>query len=53
MMTRVLVDIVVARTELAMTLAITIEMAKSYTLHMVKAIMNSHGNETINLAKTW
>jgi pyruvate dehydrogenase (quinone) len=52
MMTRFL-SIPFARTELAKTPAITIEMAKSYTLHMVKAIMNSCGDEIINLAKTW
>jgi pyruvate dehydrogenase (quinone) len=35
-----------------MTPAITIEMAKSFTLYMVKAIMNDRGDEIIDLVKT-
>jgi pyruvate dehydrogenase (quinone) len=35
-----------------MTPAITIEMAKSFTLYMVKAIMNGRADEIIDLAKT-
>jgi pyruvate dehydrogenase (quinone) len=36
----VLIDAVVARTELAMPPAITVEMAKGFTLHMTKAVMS-------------
>jgi pyruvate dehydrogenase (quinone) len=35
-----------------MTPAITIEMAKSFTLYMVKAITNGRGDEIIDLVKT-
>jgi pyruvate dehydrogenase (quinone) len=35
-----------------MPLTITVEMAKSFTLYMVKAIMNGRGDEIIDLAKT-
>jgi pyruvate dehydrogenase (quinone) len=48
----VLVDAVVARTELAMPPAITVEMAKGFTLFMVKAIMSGRADEIIDLAKT-
>jgi pyruvate dehydrogenase (quinone) len=48
----VLVDAVVARTELAMPPAITVEMAKGFTLFMVKAIMSGRADEVIDLAKT-
>jgi pyruvate dehydrogenase (quinone) len=48
----VLVDAVVARTELAMPPAVTVEMAKGFTLYMVKAIMNGRADEIIDLAKT-
>ncbi len=48
----VLVDAVVARTELAMPPAITVEMAKGFSLYMVKAIMSGRGDEIIDLAKT-
>ncbi len=48
----VLVDAVGARTERAMPLTIIVEMAKSFTLYMVKAIMNGRGDEIIDLAKT-
>jgi pyruvate dehydrogenase (quinone) len=48
----VLVDAVVYRTELAMPPSITFEMAKGFTLYMVKAIMNGRGDEIIDLAKT-
>jgi pyruvate dehydrogenase (quinone) len=48
----VLVDAVVNRTELAMPPSITLEMAKGFTLYMVKAIMSGRGDEIVDLAKT-
>jgi hypothetical protein len=36
----VLVDAMVNRTELAMPPSITMEMARAFTLHMVKAVLN-------------
>ena len=48
----VLVDAVVNRTELAMPPAITVEMAKGFTLYMVKAILNGRADEVIDLART-
>ena len=48
----VLVDAVVNRTELAMPPSITVEMAKGFSLYMVKAIMNGRTDEIIDLAKT-
>ncbi|HET7020011.1 MAG TPA: thiamine pyrophosphate-dependent enzyme, partial [Xanthobacteraceae bacterium] len=48
----VLVDAVVNRTELAMPPSITVEMAKGFTLYMVKAIMSGRADQIIDLAKT-
>jgi pyruvate dehydrogenase (quinone) len=48
----VLIDAVVNRTELAMPPAITVEMAKGFTLYMVKAVMSGRGDELIDLART-
>jgi pyruvate dehydrogenase (quinone) len=48
----VLVDAVVNRTELAMPPSITVEMAKGFTLYMVKAVMSGRGDELIDLART-
>jgi pyruvate dehydrogenase (quinone) len=48
----VLVDAVVNRTELAMPPAVTLEMAKGFTLFMVKAIMSGKGDEVIDIART-
>jgi pyruvate dehydrogenase (quinone) len=48
----VLVDAVVNRTELVMPPAITMEMAKGFTLYMVKAVLSGRGDEVIDLAKT-
>jgi len=48
----VLVDAVVARNELAMPPAITAEMAKGFSLYMVKAVMNGRGDELLDLAAT-
>jgi pyruvate dehydrogenase (quinone) len=48
----VLVDAVVNRTELAMPPSITLEMAKGFSLYMVKALMNGRADEIVDLAKT-
>ena len=48
----VLVDAVVNRTELAMPPSVTIEMAKGFTLYMVKAVINGRADEVIDLART-
>ena len=48
----VLVDAVVNRTELAMPPSITMEMAKGFTLYMMKAVMSGRGDELIDLART-
>jgi pyruvate dehydrogenase (quinone) len=48
----VLVDAVVARTELAMPPAITVEMAKGFTLYMMKAVMSGRLDEIVDLAAT-
>lgn len=47
----VLIDAVVNRSELPMPPSITIEMAKGFSLFMVKAIMNGRVDEIIDLAK--
>jgi pyruvate dehydrogenase (quinone) len=47
-----LVDAVVNRTELAMPPSITLEMAKGFTLNMIKAVINGRGDEVLDLAKT-
>jgi pyruvate dehydrogenase (quinone) len=48
----VLVDAVVNRTELAMPPSITLEMAKGFTLYMVKALITGRGDEVLDLART-
>jgi pyruvate dehydrogenase (quinone) len=48
----VLVDAVVARTELVMPPSVTTEMAKGFSLYMLKAVMNGRTDEIIDLAKT-
>ena len=47
-----LVDAVVNRTELAMPPSITLEMAKGFTLYMVKAVISGRADEVIDLART-
>jgi pyruvate dehydrogenase (quinone) len=47
----VLIDAVVARAELAMPPAITVEMAKGFTLFMVKAVLSGRTDEIIDLAQ--
>jgi pyruvate dehydrogenase (quinone) len=48
----VLVDAVVNRSELAMPRSITLEMAKGFTLYMVKALISGRGDEIVDLART-
>jgi pyruvate dehydrogenase (quinone) len=48
----VLVDAVVNRHELSMPPTITLEMAKGFTLYMVKAVMSGRGDEVLDLAVT-
>jgi pyruvate dehydrogenase (quinone) len=48
----VLIDAVVNRTELAMPPAVTLEMAKGFTLYMMRAVMSGRGDELIDLART-
>jgi pyruvate dehydrogenase (quinone) len=48
----VLVDAVVSRTELAMPPSVTLEMAKGFTLYMMKAVMSGRGDELLDLART-
>jgi pyruvate dehydrogenase (quinone) len=48
----VLVDAVVNRTELMMPPSVTLEMAKGFTLYMVKAVISGRGDEVLDLAKT-
>jgi len=48
----VLIDAVVARTELAMPPSVTAEMAKGFTLYMLKAVMSGRIDEIVDLAKT-
>ncbi|CDM62562.1 MULTISPECIES: ubiquinone-dependent pyruvate dehydrogenase [Rhizobium] len=47
----VLIDAVVARTELPIPPSINAEMAKGFTLYMVKAVFNGRGNEILDLAR--
>ena len=48
----VLVDAQVNRQELSMPPTITLEMAKGFTLYMVKAVMSGRGDEVLDLAVT-
>jgi pyruvate dehydrogenase (quinone) len=48
----VLIDAVVNRTEIAMPPAMTLEMAKGFTLYMLRAVMSGRGDELIDLART-
>jgi pyruvate dehydrogenase (quinone) len=48
----VVIDAVVNRMELAMPPSITAEMAKGFSLFMVKAILSGRGEEVIDLART-
>src|ERR1700736_2276478 len=48
----VLVDAVVSRTVLPIPPAITAEMAKGFTLYMVKAVFNGRADDLVDLAKS-
>jgi pyruvate dehydrogenase (quinone) len=48
----VLIDAVVNRMEMAMPPKITTEMAKGFTLYMLKAVLNGRANEVVELAST-
>src|SRR6267143_468839 len=48
----VLVDAVVSRTVLPIPPAITVEMAKGFTLYMVKAVFNGRGDDLVDLARS-
>ncbi len=48
----VLIDAVVNRSELAMPPAVSLEMAKGFTLYMVKAVLNGRADEIVDLART-
>ncbi|MFK4724663.1 pyruvate dehydrogenase (quinone) [Bradyrhizobium niftali] len=48
----VLVDAVVNRSELVMPPSVTAEMAKGFSLYMVKAILNGRTDEVVDLAST-
>ena len=48
----VLIDAVVNRQELAIPPKITTEMAKGFTLYMVKAVMNGHADEVLELGRS-
>jgi pyruvate dehydrogenase (quinone) len=41
----------VERMELAMPPKVTAEMAKGFTLYMLKAVLNGHGDQLVELAK--
>jgi pyruvate dehydrogenase (quinone) len=48
----VLVDAMVNRQELAIPPKLTAEMAKGFTLYMVKAVMNGRADEVLDLARS-
>ncbi len=48
----VLIDAVVNRMELAMPPKVTVQMAKGFTLYMLKAVMSGRGDEVVELAKS-
>jgi pyruvate dehydrogenase (quinone) len=48
----VLIDAVVARTELPVPPSINVEMAKGFSLYMLKAIFSGRGDDLIDLART-
>jgi pyruvate dehydrogenase (quinone) len=48
----VLIDAVVNRQELAIPPKVTTEMAKGFTLYMVKAVLSGRTDEVIDLART-
>jgi len=48
----VVVDAVVARTELPIPPSINVEMATGFSLYMIRAVMNGRGDELVDLART-
>jgi pyruvate dehydrogenase (quinone) len=48
----VLIDAVVNRQELSIPPKVTVEMAKGFTLYMLKAVLSGRGDEIIELART-
>jgi pyruvate dehydrogenase (quinone) len=48
----VLIDAVVNRRELSIPPKVTVEMAKGFTLYMLKAVLSGRGDEIIELART-
>jgi pyruvate dehydrogenase (quinone) len=48
----VLIDAVVNRMELAMPPKVTAEMAKGFTLYMLKAVLNGRADEIVELARS-
>jgi pyruvate dehydrogenase (quinone) len=48
----VLIDAVVNRLELAMPPKVTAEMAKGFTLYMLKAVLNGRADEVVDLARS-
>jgi pyruvate dehydrogenase (quinone) len=48
----VLIDAIVNRTELAMPPAVTLEMAKGFSLYMLRAVMSGRTDEVIDLARS-
>src|SRR5258708_1325162 len=48
----VLIDAVVSRTVLPIPPAITVEMAKGFTLYMVKAVFSGRGDDLVDLARS-
>ena len=48
----VAIDAVVNRMELAMPPKVTTEMAKGFTLYMLKAVLNGRADEIVELART-
>jgi pyruvate dehydrogenase (quinone) len=47
-----LLDVVVHRQELAIPPTIQFDQAKGFTLYMVKAVLNGHGDKVLDLART-
>jgi pyruvate dehydrogenase (quinone) len=48
----VLVDAVAKRAELAMPPAVSLDMAKDFTLYIIKAVMSGRGDKLLDLART-
>ncbi|MCZ0872701.1 ubiquinone-dependent pyruvate dehydrogenase [Peribacillus sp. AS_2] len=48
----VILDVVVNRQELSLPPSIKLEQAQGFTLWMLKAVLNGHGNDILDLAKT-